>query len=63
MAQNECQQIGFSNTKIMSDKEIKEKSKKLASRIRERIAMNQEDFEWLSCNIEWLSIEIKNKAK
>ena len=47
----------------MSDKEIKEKSKKLASRIRERIAMNQEDFEWLSCNIEWLSIEIKNKAK
>lgn len=43
----------------MSNQEIKEKSEALAKRIRSRIAMCQEDFEWLAFQIECLGTNIK----
>lgn len=45
----------------MTDKEIEEKAKNLASRIRKRIAMNQEDTDWVAFQIKWFGTEIKNK--
>ena len=45
----------------MSDKEIEEKANKLASKIRERIAMNQDDTEWVASEIKWMIIFMKLK--
>lgn len=45
----------------MKNKEIEEKAEILASRIRERIAMNQEDVEWLASQIAFFGVDVKFK--
>jgi hypothetical protein len=47
----------------MNNKEIEEKAKKLASKIRERVDMSQEDKEWIASQIEWFGYSIQPIVK